>query len=110
MNSHNRHSALKVVKSAARYTETARDEVKLLATVSEANQHHEGREHICQFLDAFDHQGVGEEIHVCMVFEPLGESLLALIERNKKNNLPLNLVKVIAKQILLGLEYLADEV
>lgn len=106
----NRHSALKVVKSAARYTETARDEIKLLTTVAEANREHEGRNHLCQFLDAFDHQGVGEEVHVCMVFEPLGETLLALIERNKKTNLPRNLVKVIAKQILLGLEYLADEV
>lgn len=48
-------------------------------------------------------------MHVCIVFEPLGENLLALIERNKKSGVSPALVKVIAKQILLGLEYLHDE-
>lgn len=43
------------------------------------------------------------------MFEPLGENLLALIERNKKKGVPRPLVKVIAKQILLGLQYLHDE-
>jgi len=43
------------------------------------------------------------------VFEPLGENLLALIERNKKKGIPRALAKAIAKQILLGLQYLHDE-
>lgn len=103
-----RHSALKVVKSAGRYAETARDEIKLLSRVSSVSPSHPGREHIVSFLDSFSHQAP-ESSHVCIVFEPLGENLLALIERHKKKGVPRPLVRVIAKQILLGLEYLHDE-
>ncbi|KAF5314083.1 hypothetical protein D9611_006762 [Ephemerocybe angulata] len=102
------HSALKVVKSAGRYAETARDEIKLLSQVAAANPNHPGRAHIVSFLDSFSHQGP-ESSHVCIVFEPLGENLLALIERNKKKGVAKALVKTVAKQILLGLEYLHDE-
>ncbi|KAK0465261.1 kinase-like domain-containing protein [Desarmillaria tabescens] len=103
-----RHSALKVVKSAGRYAETARDEIKLLSRVASFSPAHPGRQHIVSFLDSFTHQGP-EASHICIVFEPLGENLLALIERNKKHGVPRALVKVIAKQTLLGLQYLHDE-
>ncbi|KAF8078305.1 CMGC/SRPK protein kinase [Lyophyllum atratum] len=103
-----RHSALKVVKSAGRYAETARDEIKLLSRVASFSPTHPGRCHIVSFLDSFVNQGP-ESSHVCIVFEPLGENLLAMIERNKKKGVPRVLVKVIAKQILLGLQYLHDE-
>ncbi|KAK0245928.1 kinase-like domain-containing protein [Armillaria nabsnona] len=103
-----RHSALKVVKSAGRYAETARDEIKLLSRVASFSPTHPGRQHIVSFLDSFSHQGP-EASHICIVFEPLGENLLALIERNKKHGVPRALVKVIAKQTLLGLQYLHDE-
>ncbi|KAG6866860.1 hypothetical protein C0991_008796 [Blastosporella zonata] len=102
------HSALKVVKSAGRYAETARDEIKLLHRVASFSPTHPGRSHIVSFLDSFVNQGP-ESSHVCIVFEPLGENLLGLIERNKKKGVPKSLVKAIAKQILLGLQYLHDE-
>ncbi|KAH6917423.1 CMGC/SRPK protein kinase [Coprinopsis sp. MPI-PUGE-AT-0042] len=102
------HSALKVVKSAGRYAETARDEIKLLSRVASVSPNHPGRSYIVSFLDSFSHQSP-ESAHICIVFEPLGENLLALIERNKKKGVPRALVKVIAKQILLGLQYLHDE-
>jgi len=69
---------------------------------------HPGRQHIVSFLDSFTHQGP-EAQHICIIFEPLGENLLALIERNRKKGVPRSLVKLIAKQILLGLQYLHDE-
>ncbi|PFH46635.1 hypothetical protein AMATHDRAFT_50897 [Amanita thiersii Skay4041] len=103
-----RHSALKVVKSAGRYAETARDEIKLLSSLQSFSPTHPGRSHIVSFLDSFTHQGP-ESTHICIVFEPLGENLLALIERHKKKGVPRALVRVIAKQILFGLEYLHDE-
>jgi serine/threonine-protein kinase SRPK3 len=106
--SENRYSALKVVKSATRYAEAARDEIKLLSQVAAANPHHPGRPHVVSFLDSFQHRTL-QETHVCIVFEPLGETLLALIQRNKKKGVPKPLVKVIAKQVLLGLQYLHDE-
>lgn len=96
------------MKSAGRYAETARDEIKLLTHVSSFSPSHPGRQHIVSFFDSFSHQGP-ESSHVCIVFEPLGENLLALIERNKKKGVPKALVKVITKQVLLGLQYLHDE-
>ncbi|KAI0735522.1 kinase-like domain-containing protein [Earliella scabrosa] len=104
----NRHTALKVVKSAGRYAETARDEIKLLRQVMDANPSHRGRNHIVSFLDHFEHSGP-DDSHICLVFEPLGENLLALIERHKKTGVAVDLVRVIAKQMLLGLQYLHDE-
>ncbi|KAJ3868433.1 kinase-like domain-containing protein [Lentinula novae-zelandiae] len=103
-----RHSALKVVKSAGRYAETARDEIKLLSRVASFSPTHPGRQHIVSFIDSFSH-ATSEASHVCIVFEPLGENLLALIERNKKKGVPRALVKLIAHQVLLGLQYLHDE-
>ena len=96
------------MKSAGRYAETARDEIKLLSRVSSFSPTHPGRLHVVSFLDSFFYQGP-EASHVCIVFEPLGENLLALIERNKKKGVPRTLVKVITKQVLLGLQYLHDE-
>ncbi|KAE9410702.1 kinase-like protein [Gymnopus androsaceus JB14] len=103
-----RHSALKVVKSAGRYAETARDEIKLLSRVASFSPTHPGRQYIVSFLDSFSHVSP-EASHICIVFEPLGENLLALIERNKKKGVPRALVKLIANQVLLGLQYLHDE-
>lgn len=103
-----RHSALKVVKSAGRYAETARDEIKLLRKVAAGSLSHPGREHVVAFFDAFQHT-VGQDAHVCIVCEPLGENLLSLLERNKRKGVPMPVVKVITKQVLQGLQYLHDE-
>ncbi|KZV99851.1 kinase-like protein [Exidia glandulosa HHB12029] len=104
-----RHVALKVVKSADRYTETALDEVQLLARVqrplSSPSTPHTGRVHIVQLVEHFFHTGPHGR-HVCMVFEVLGESLLSVVRRYAAHGVPLLLVKQIAKQILLGLDYL----
>lgn len=74
----------------------------------DANPSHRGRNHIVSFLDHFEQSGP-EGNHICLVFEPLGENLLALIERHKKTGVAIDLVRVIAKQMLLGLQYLHDE-
>jgi len=105
-----RHVALKIVKSAPRYTETAVDEIKLLqrlVTSSDSNKpvSHPGKSHVISFLDHFRHKGPNGT-HVCMVFEVLGENLLGLIKRNQNKGVPIPLVKQIAKQVLLGLDYM----
>ena len=41
-----------------------------------------------------------------MVFEALGENLLSFIKRYQRKGVPQHLVRQIAKQILLGLEYM----
>jgi serine/threonine-protein kinase SRPK3 len=103
-----RHVALKVVKSARRYTEAALDEIEFLQrlTLSPAPElsTHPGRSHIISFLDHFRHTGPNGT-HICMVFEVLGENLLGLIRRHHGRGVPIGVVKQIAKQVLLGLDY-----
>ena len=41
-----------------------------------------------------------------MVFEVLGENLLGLIKRHQHKGVPMPLVRQIAKQVLLGLDYM----
>jgi len=103
-----KHVALKVVRSAAHYTETAVDEIKLLNKIVAAKPDHPGRKHVVSLLDSFDHKGPNGT-HVCMVFEVLGENLLGLIKRWNHRGIPMPLVKQITKQVLLGLDYLHRE-
>ncbi|KAI9893758.1 MAG: serine/threonine protein kinase, CMGC group [Vezdaea aestivalis] len=107
-NTSGKHVALKVVRSAAHYTETAIDEIKLLNKVVQANPSHPGRKHVVSLLDSFEHKGPNG-IHVCMVFEVLGENLLGLIKRWNHRGIPMHLVKQITKQVLLGLDYMHRE-
>jgi serine/threonine-protein kinase SRPK3 len=107
-NSNGKHVALKVVRSAAHYTETAIDEIKLLNKIVQAKPNHPGRKHVVSLLDSFEHKGPNGT-HVCMVFEVLGENLLGLIKRWNHRGIPTPLVKQITKQVLLGLDYLHRE-
>lgn len=104
----NRHVALKVVKSDGHYTETALDEIQLLQRVVSSAPGHAGRHHVLDLLDSFRHTGPNGS-HVCMVFEVLGENLLGLIKRYQHRGVPQHIVKQIAKQVLLGLDYLHRE-
>ena len=97
--------ALKVVKSAAHYTETALDEIKLLKCVRESDEVDPFRERCVQLLDDFKISGVNGT-HVCMVFEVLGHNLLKFIIRSNYQGIPLYNVKLIMKQVLEGLHYL----
>jgi len=107
-NNNGKHVALKIVRSAAHYTETAIDEIKLLKKVVEANPNHPGKRHVVELLDSFEHKGPNG-VHVCMVFEVLGENLLGLIKRWNHRGIPMPLIKQITKQVLLGLDHLHRE-
>ncbi|KAK7915960.1 hypothetical protein WMY93_011721 [Mugilogobius chulae] len=73
-----RFVAMKVVKSAEHYTETAMDEIKLLKSVRNTDPNDPNRERVVQLLDDFKISGVNGT-HVCMVFEVLGYHLLKWI-------------------------------
>lgn len=107
-NTTGKHVALKVVRSASHYTETAIDEIKLLKKIVDANPNHPGRKYVVSLLDSFDHKGPNGT-HVCMVFEVLGENLLGLIKKWHHRGIPRDLVMQIAKQVLMGLDYLHRE-
>ncbi|MED6245284.1 hypothetical protein ATANTOWER_001264, partial [Ataeniobius toweri] len=100
-----RFVAMKVVKSAEHYTETAVDEIKLLKSVRNSDPDDPKREMVVQLLDDFKISGVNGT-HVCMVFEVLGHHLLKWIIKSNYQGLPLSCVKSIIRQVLQGLDYL----
>ncbi|XP_061759513.1 SRSF protein kinase 1a isoform X2 [Nerophis ophidion] len=100
-----RFVAMKVVKSAEHYTETAVDEIKLLKSVRNSDPNDPKREMVVQMVDDFKISGVNGT-HVCMVFEVLGHHLLKWIIKSNYQGLPLPCVKSIIKQVLQGLDYL----
>ncbi|XP_067913331.1 SRSF protein kinase 1-like isoform X2 [Heterodontus francisci] len=100
-----RFVAMKVVKSAEHYTETALDEIKLLKAVRNSDPNDPNKEKVVQLLDDFKTSGVNGS-HVCMVFEVLGHHLLKWIIKSNYQGLPINCVKSIIRQVLQGLDYL----
>ncbi|CAF0721786.1 unnamed protein product [Brachionus calyciflorus] len=100
-----RYAALKVVKSAKHYTETAIDEIKLLRAVRDTDPNDPYRLKTVQLYDDFKISGPNGT-HVCMVFEVLGHNLLKLITRSDYTGIPLENVRIIVKQVLEALHYL----
>ncbi|XP_037108669.1 SRSF protein kinase 1b isoform X2 [Syngnathus acus] len=100
-----RFVAMKVVKSAEHYTETALDEIKLLKSVRNTDPADPSRERVVQLLDDFKISG-RNGTHICMVFEVLGYHLLKWIIKSNYQGLPLPCVKSIIRQVLQGLDYL----
>ncbi|CAF0834733.1 unnamed protein product [Brachionus calyciflorus] len=100
-----RFVALKIVKSAKHYTEAAADEIKLLLCARDSDPSDENRFKTVQLLDNFKVTGPNG-VHVCMVFEVLGNNLLKLIIKSNYHGIPLQNVRLIVKQVLQGLDYL----
>lgn len=103
---HNTHCALKIQKSSPSYTEAARDEISLLEALNAERSSEDV--YALEMIDQFDHTG-DSEVHVCLVFEMLGKSLLSFIKSFNYNGAPYPLVKIIAKQILLGLAFIHEK-
>ncbi|XP_053953531.1 SRSF protein kinase 3 isoform X4 [Anastrepha ludens] len=100
-----KYVALKVVKSAPHYIETAADEIRLLEAIRDADPLDVKRERIVRLLNHFTIRGVNGK-HYCLVFEALGCSLYKLIVKNNYQGLAIGQVRNIIKQVLEGLDYL----
>ena len=119
--------AIKIQKSEERYIWAAYDEVEILQELAKHNfdrewikslkeyyknepeklkniEKHENS-HVVQLLNSFIYHGQNGK-HFCMVFEVMGVTLLELIKRYNYRGLPIPLVRVITKQILIGLDFL----
>lgn len=97
--------ALKIVKSALHYTETALDEIKLLQKVSTASNSPTYKQYVVELFDSFRINGPNGS-HVVMGFEVLGANLLSLIKKYDNRGIDIDIVKRISKQVLMGLHYL----
>ena len=126
----NTYVALKVQKSAPSYKVAAYDEVEILDVIAKNIQnpewiqslgkYHKGDEEnigkvngqftsqhtqVVQLLNSFMHYGANGG-HFIMVFEILGVNLLEIMKRYDYRGIPMPLVRRIAKQVLIGLDYL----
>lgn len=61
--------------------------------------------YVVQLLDSFMYSGPNGQ-HYVMVFEILGVNLLEIIKRYDYKGVPLHLTRILAKQCLMGLDYL----
>lgn len=127
----NSYVALKVQKSAQHYVEAAYDEVDILDQVAknwrtdewkdsiDGYYKHDGHlmsrlhkfgvisesSHCAQLLNSFIHHGPNGK-HFIMVFEILGVNFLEIIKRYDYKGVPLPLVRRLARQCLIGLDYM----
>lgn len=119
--------ALKVQKSSQNYLEAAYDEVEILDVVSQKWKTEEWQNSLnryyqklneekkkqtsdsdcycIQLLNSFLHYGPNGK-HFVMVFEILGVNLLEIIKRYDYKGVPIPLVRTMARQCLIGLDYL----
>jgi serine/threonine-protein kinase SRPK3 len=109
---------MKVQKSGSAYAEAAVDEIHLL-TCASSRDPAGGSRYVAKLTDNFQVSGPNG-VHHCMVFELLGDNLLALIRHFSSNNnnnssigmhkfgkgIPIPLVRRLTREVLLGLDYL----
>jgi serine/threonine protein kinase len=76
--------------------------------LADASPSHPGRALHRQLSRLFSPTRSPRQLTYASPFEPLGENLLSLIEKNRKKGVAPCVVKSITKQILLGLQYLHE--
>ena len=118
---------IKIQKSEKRYIWAAYDEVEILQELSKhyydkewiksleeyykdepeklESIHKKENSHVVQLLNSFIYHGQNGK-HFCMVFEVMGVTLLEIIKKYNYKGIPIPLVRVITKQILIGLDFL----
>ena len=97
--------AIKVQKSSPHYTEAAQEEVELLKALQKDKNRM--RKYVVEFYNHFEHQGPNGR-HMCLTFEVMSKSLLALIKHHNYKGVPIPLLKQISRQILEALCYVHD--
>jgi len=101
----NRFVALKILRADSTSVKNQPKEADVLQHIAQANPQHPGHSHIVQILDSFVHKGPNGE-HSCIVFEALGQSVLSFQKSSERGQLPLDVVRTIARQLLLALDYI----
>lgn len=95
--------ALKIVKAAA---SKDNKELEILLHLSDPGLEHLGKRHVVKLLDHFEHHGPNGT-HLCLVFPVLISDGKEMILAGKPRQV--SSVQAIAKQILLGLNFLHSQ-
>ena len=98
--------ALKIQKSATHYREAAMDEIKILKQIKDKDP--DGKMPVAHLLDWFEHLGPNGK-HVCIVMESLGDNLLTLVKLYDYRGIPMEVVKMVARNTLEALNFLHSE-
>ena len=119
--------AIKIQKAKQQYIDAAYDEVEILQELGKHNFDKEWikslkeyykddkekladietaeNSKVVQLLNSFIHHGQNGR-HFCMVFEIVGVTLLEIMKRYNYKGIPLPYIRIICKQILIGLDFL----
>ena len=119
--------AIKIQKAKQQYIDAAYDEVEILQELGKHNFDKEWIESlkeyykddkekladietaenskVVQLFNSFIHHGQNGR-HFCMVFEIVGVTLLEIMKRYNYKGIPLPYIRIICKQILIGLDFL----
>ncbi|KAI0360386.1 kinase-like protein [Trametes cingulata] len=82
-------------------------ELEFLQRIGEDSLH-PGRAHVVQLREYFHQGGTGGN-HLCIIMEPLLQDLRTFSLRWRRRLCPPALVRLLARQIVLGIQYLHDE-
>lgn len=97
--------ALKILTSRCYGGKKEVYELAILQCITSADPRHPGYKHVLGLLDHFVHMGPHGH-HVCLVHEVMCRNLHEFSFHFEYQQLPLDLVREVAKQMLKGLEYL----
>ena len=105
-----RHVALKILRADCYGGSHGIFEREILSRLSSMSgkSSHDGRNYVLPLLDQFKHDGPNGQ-HVCFVFDVLGHHLLFQTAKYEDGRLPVKVVRSIARQLLLGLDFLHRE-
>jgi serine/threonine-protein kinase SRPK3 len=115
----NKFVAIKVQKSGDSYYSAAEDEIEILEVIADKWTTDDWKEsikeysevsninscHCMHMMDHFEFEGPNGK-HIGMVFEVMGANLLKIMKLYEWEGIPVPIVRVLAKQLLIGLDYL----
>lgn len=101
----NKHVAVKILTADSLDVDHPVFELEILQRIVSADLSHPGYQHVIHLIDNFHHIGPNGT-HLCLVFPVMGENLDVFRRRFVTGQIPATLMKQIARQILLGLDYI----
>lgn len=100
--------ALKIANCDFKDRDIAEYELKMSQRLAKGDPQHQGFPFVRMALDSFEISGP-RGMHVCLVYEPMRETLGRFQRRLNEGRFPLPFVKACIRLLLMGLDYLHSE-